>query len=487
MISKSSSDIRSEIIESLLGRLPNLDLTEGSPERDMFVEAPLEGQLNSLWDRIIYAAKLHAPHVYQSDIEDTDLINYMTNYGISQSSATYASGVITFYANAQPTQDVVIPSGTIVKTQEATPVEFSVQGDYTMYFSIASSYFNANTQRYEINCAVKALAAGSSNKAGANTIVDMATAISGISGVTNANPITGGQDEESVTDALARVIQTFQGRGLGPTQGLINFIKPYVEAVNVVGANDPEMVRDEGLGGAIDFYVIGESLITAVDTVTITSTGLSTGINVAYTSTGMILLNQPVKTLLSVIVNGIVAYPTYYTLTLDTGILSKSTQASDMVTITSTGISNGFWFKANDIVEVAYQYNSLLSTIEDDLNSVENHYQNRDYLLREMTAVTITVYMRIKETAGQDFDAVASDVETTVSSFINSIMNGGSLELADVVGAAKAINTVDNIDLTTVSMTPTGGGTKTAQGDILFNKNEYPVAGAITIERWTNE
>jgi hypothetical protein len=410
----------------------------------------------------------------------------MSNYGISQHPATSAYGVATFYVNTAPTQDIIIPDGTVIATQDSILVEFTVQGSYTMYFSIYTSYFNANTQRYEINCSVKSLLSGSSYRAGANTIKNITTGISGISGVTNANPITGGQDEESVVDALSRVISTFQGRGLGPTQGLVNFILPYVEAVNVVGANDPEMLRDEGLGGMIDFYVIGEDLISTADTTVITSTGLSTGTNVTYTSTGIILLKQPVKSVLSVIVNTIVISPVYYTLTTDTGILSKSTQASDKITVTSTGLANGFWFKANDTVEITYQYNNLLATIETDLNSLENHYQNRDYLLREMTEVTIAVYMRIKETAGQDFTLVSTDVGTAVSSFINSIKNGGSLELADVVGTAKAITTVDNIDLTTVSLTPTGGGTKTAQGDILFAKNEYPVAGAITIVRWTN-
>jgi len=486
MIAKSANEIRNEIIDALLAKLPNLDLTEGSPERDLFIEAPLEGQLQDLWEKIIYAAKLHAPHTYQADIEDEDLINYMSNYGITQSAATYATGVLTFYTTAIPTQDILVASGTIARTQEVSPIEFAVQGDYQMYFSVAPSYFNANTQRYEINCSVKATVAGTTSRAGANSVVELSSGITGITGVTNNDPITGGQDEESVTDALARVISTFQGRGLGPTQGLINFIIPYVEAVNAVGANDPEMERDEGLGGMIDFYIIGESLITATDTFTITSTGLETGVNVTYTSTGIILGSPPVRDLLSVIVNDNVMHPVYYELTEDTGILSKSTQASDRVTVTSTGLANDFWFKSGDVVEVSYLYNDLLSTIENDLNSIENHYQNRDYLLREMTEVTITVYMRFKETAGQDFDIISNDVETAISSFINSILNGGSLELADVVGVAKAITTVDNIDLTNVALTATGGGTKTAQGDILFSKNEYPTAGTITLVRWTN-
>ena len=205
-----------------------------------------------------------------------------------------------------------------------------------------------------------------------------------------------------------------------------------------------------------------------------------------YTSTGIIMENQPVHEITALIVNDAVIATSYYELSEDDGILSGSTQASDKVEITSTGLAGGFRFQDGDTVEINYIYNALCTEIETDLNSTENHYQNRDYLVREMTEVTVAVYMRFKEVSGQDFDLVSATVETDVSEFINSIKNAGSLELADVVGVAKAITSVDNIDLTTIAMTPTGGGTVTAQGDILFDKNEYPTAGAITLEQWTS-
>jgi hypothetical protein len=131
-------------------------------------------------------------------------------------------------------------------------------------------------------------------------------------------------------------------------------------------------------------------------------------------------------------------------------------------------------------------HNSLLQTIQDSLNEQGNHYMNRDYLVREMIDVTIDVYMKFKEEAGQDFTSVSSTVDLDIATFIDSIGTGGSVELADVIGVAKAISAVDNIDLTTVAITNIGGGTLTAQGDILLGKNQYPVSGTITLERWTN-
>jgi hypothetical protein len=486
MISKTVVDLRSEMLLELLSRLPNMDLTEGTPERDLFVEAPIAGQLMTLWQKVIYTAKLHAPHTYTDDLENEDLLNYMSNYGIVPYDATYSTGIVTFYSTTLPTQDIVVPDGTVVRTQDSTPIEFATQGSHTLYQSIASSYYNANTQRWELDCSVQALVSGTESRAGSNTVTQMASSITGVSGITNSDPITGGAAAETIETAMSRVIRSFQGRGLGPTQGLVNYVSGFVSAVNVVGSNDPEMLRDEGVGGCVDFYIIGEDLTDATDDVVITSSGLSYQIDVSYTSTGLYLESQPVREIASLIVNDTVILPEYYELTEDTGLLSKSARGYDRLTVTSSGLANDFYFKDGDIVEVNYIYNATPGTIEDDLNSAANHYNNRDYLVREMTEVTVAVYLEFKEVSGQDFDTVADAVELEISDYINSIKNSGDVEVANIISIAKTNVSVDNVNITTVLLTPTGGGTKTEQGDILFSKNEYPIAGSITIEQWTN-
>jgi len=72
-----------------------------------------------------------------------------------------------------------------------------------------------------------------------------------------------------------------------------------------------------------------------------------------------------------------------------------------------------------------------------------------------------------------------------IGTFIDGILNNGSVEKADIVGVAKSNAYVDNIDLDSVVLTPTGGGTVTSSGDVQLLKNEYPISGVITLTRWT--
>jgi hypothetical protein len=486
MITKTLDDIRTEVMTELLNHIPNLDLTEGTPERDLFVEAPIAGQLIPLWNDLIYTSKMFAPILFYSDLKSEDVKTYLANYNVAVLSATYSSGVVTFYTTILPTTDITIESGTIIKTNSSTPVEFVVDGRYVMYASIASSYYNSVTGRWEIDCRVKALNAGPAYRAGSNAVTVLVSTVSGITGCTNSDAISGGQDEETLESALRRVVDKFQGRGLGSTLGLKSFVQSYVDAVNVVGARDPEMLRDEGYGGMIDFYVIGSEATTFTDTFAITSTGLDNLTLVTYTSSSVLPTMQPVLSITSVIKNNVVLSPSFYTLTKDTGLLKESAHGYDRVTLTAGGIASTGYFEDGDTVEVTYLYNSLLSTVEDNLNSTSNHYMNRDYLVRSMTEVTIDVTFRFKELAGQVFSDVAASVELEVATFIDSILNNGSVERADIVGVAKQNAYVDNIDLDSVVLTSIGGGTVTAQGDVTLGKNEYPTSGTITLTRWTN-
>lgn len=486
MITKTIEDMRIEIMSELLNRIPSLDLTEGTIERDIFVEAPIAGQLIEIWDQIAYSAKLHAPVIYYEDLVRSDIDAYMANFNIGVRAATNSYGSITFYTNSAPTQDVIIPSGTTVKTQDSNPLEFIVQADYIIYYSIAPSYYNSIEDRWEIECAIKALEAGPLYSAGSGTITILPSIVPGIDGVVNANAVSGGLAEEEIASALRRLVEKFQGRGLATYAGLRSYIRGFSNEVNLVGSEDPEMLRDQGRGGAIDIYIIGDEIENATDTISITSTGLANPETVSYTTDSIVMANQPVDDILSVTISTTTLLPDNYELVEDTGLYKRSTDGFDKVQLTSTGITSTGYFVHGDVIEVSYLYNALPTEIKDSLNSSENYYINRNYLVRTMTPVTIDMYMKFKELAGQDFNDISTSVELVLSTFINEIGAAGSVELADLIGEAKASPSVDNIDLTTVDITHTGGGTSTAQGDILLGKNEYPIAGTFTLVRWTN-
>ena len=483
MISKTLTELRNDITTELNNKLPNLDLTPGSPEADLFVEAPISGQLITLWNNLIYSAKMSSPLVYYNDLLDVDIENYCLNFNIIRRAGSYSTGTVTFYTTSEPTQDIVIPSGTKIVTAGSPSIEFITTVSYTILYVERSNYYNATLGRWSIDASVRASLLGPDYKAGTNTVTIISTSIPGIQSVTNSAIITGGTTAETNISMLRRVIETFQGRGLSSTQGLTSFLKNYTPYINVVNARNSVMVRDEGLGGMIDIYIIGSTTTTVTDTLAITSTGL-TDVTSKYTSNSVTLTYQPVIALTSLYIDDVIVPSTYYTLTADTGILKGSTLGYDKLTLTSTGLINRGFFADGDAIDITYSYNSLLHTITTALDSSVNAYMNRDYLLRQMTAVTVAVYMRLRETDGNDFDTLKPTWELLISDFITSIKNTGNLEIADVVGIVKVQPTVDNIDLTTVAFTNTGGGTKTAQGDIVFGNNEYPIPGVITLVPW---
>jgi len=600
---KDISEVRSDILQKYEQYLPNLDLTEGTPERDIFVEAPLEGLISPLWEYSVYVAKLHAPHTYYYELDDTDIDNYIDTYQVAPLAATYSSGSCTFFTYNQPTKDIIIGTGTVVTTNTNPPVEFVTISTAIIYFEKHLSYYNVSKERWEIGVNVRAQKSGPEYRAGKNTVTRIASSLSGIDGCTNDSTIMGGTEAETTESKLRKVIQKFQGRDISSTSGVESYIKNLSSTANVVWASSPLMERDGGLGGAIDIYLIDNNDVTTSDSLSITSAGLSIPINTNYTTTSIVIKNQPVSSLISFIRNNVIVDSTKYELTKDSGLLKKSTRSSDKLTLipthgyqvwgfstqvtesSPTGLANdvtkyGFRVSVNgaapqsvtilgntaqtikdlcakinelttgltctfdsydlfikvmsdttgasstisildggvvgqdqnlfssvrstnelptaylngedvvpfadgDKLEITYLYNAALLSIENLLYNEANHYHGRDYLAREMDEVEINLYCRFKEVAGQDFDSIKLSVESAFTSIIDQNKTKNVIELADVITSINQVNGVSNLDIASMVLTSTGGGSK-AGTDIYTGSNQYMVSGTVDIQRWTS-
>ena len=343
MITKDMNDVRASILRQFATYLPNLDLTEGTPERDLFVEAPLAGFISPLWSYATYIAQLQSPMVYSANLAVDDINNYINTFQIIPVGATYASGTVTFFTYNKPTADIIIGTGTTVTTTSNPPNQYVTTKTAVIYLSNNAPYYNASTERWEITASVQSNTAGSGYAAGANTVTRIPNKINGIDGCTNFMPIIDGSPAESINSKLQKVTQKFQGRDLSSTSGTKSYIKSLSSNANVVLAGDPLMLRDGGLGGCIDVYVMDQNLITTSDTLTITSTGLINPTNVKYTTTTIKMSNQPVSSLVSLIrtLNGVsTTTPSHqYDLIKDTGLLQYSTSSSDQLELVPT---NGY-------------------------------------------------------------------------------------------------------------------------------------------------
>jgi len=484
MLEKTIDSIRTDLVSAYLQRLPQLDLTEGTPERDLFIEAPIAGILYYLYQSLTYMYKLHAPFIYYNELDEADVDEFCENYGVTPYEPTKSTGLVVFYTYTEPTQDIVIPEGTLVSTGGAEPLQFRVIATYTLYAATKTAFFNSSTNRWEIQALVESLGAGPEYSAGSNTVTQITGSISGIDGCINTAPITGGSYGESVSSKLNRVREKFQGRNLGTQAGLISFVKQFSKSVIVVPSGHPLMVRDGGFGGCTDIYVYGETSEPYTEELQITTLGLNDPTNLQYTSTSIRFSKQPVLSIISCLVDGVPLPPTYYTLQKDTGILANSTKGFDKLVLTSEGQTNFGTFLSGQTVTLLYIYNKLLNDIQQALEAEENYYINRDYLVFGFTKVQINVQLSLALRKGYDFNSYKSSLELIIANVIDENALSGSIEKSDIVTAVGKDSGVDNINLASCVLTPVGGGTLTAFGDILLSSKEYAVTGTITLTEW---
>lgn len=478
---KNLTSLRTSL-ETSYNNTSDIDISEGTPEREMFIEAPIQGQLLEIWDAIQYLNKLQAPFLYSNDLLTEDLDVYCRNHDVSNIPATYSTGELTFYTYNEPSKNIILDPTHSASTGEQ---DYTITGYYVLPYADKDSYYNTTEKRWEITCRVRANTAGPDGTTGVGTITTLLTAIPGIEGCVNNSPITGGLEEGTISERLNKVKRQNKGRTLGPIDGIRLFVEGYSSYVNIVGANDPLMLRTEGLGGGVDIYIRSSEIEGALDTVTLTSTGLSgDDVDSTYTESSIILSNQPVSSIALVTKNGTVLDQTYYSLYKDTGVLRKSTRAQDALQLTSTGLIATGLLATNDVVEIRYNYNKLLSTIEAELNSTSNLYDNRDCLLREQEDVIIDVYMKVKLYTGAALATVKSTSSLNISSYMTAF-DGDAVELIDILSIVKNTTGVDNIDTPSALLTPRDGRQKTTSGDVPIGNNEYPVLGTLSLVLWS--
>lgn len=501
MYIKNREDLRASLIASY-NALLDIDVeTTGSSERDIFVEAPIEGQLNDIWVSLDYLQKLQSPILYENDLLDEDKDDFCRNHGVGNIPATYARGTLLLFTTSKPTEDIYMNSTYTVATADSS-VSFRIAGYYTLRAASAEDYYNALTNRYEMTVQIVAQSPGTSGNLGANKITKITSAIKGITGCTNNAPTYGGQSEGTLSQRMAMVKQKLKGRTLGNIQGIKTFVENYASGVTVVGTNDPLMLRNEGMGSGIDIYVKGFTTEGAQDTVAITSTGL-VSLSSAYDATSIRLANQPVQSIAVCIKTSTGIATTLsnedFTLTRDTNLLMNSTRGNDRLVLTSTGLVKLGPFKSGDLVEIQYNYNSLLHSIESQLNAPINLYDNRDYLLYQKATVGITTFAKIKLYTGFDIKTVENAYSIALASFLETF-SGNYVEFSDIVGLIKNTAGVDNLDLSTSIISTSTGNilskstyistdeavprTQTASGDIPIYDREYPIAGAVTFTSW---
>lgn len=242
----TTGDVAANLVAALNAAEPDLDTSPGTPIRkiiDTFSEALAEAYADS---HLI---------TYQYDIDSKiggDLDDFCALFGITRLPAQRAQGVVTFTRpNDQfaSTTALVITGGTQVVAQ-TNPMIY-VQ---TTVASVMSP------GQLTADVPVQAVTAGPAGNVAAGMLTTVATAISGITSVVNAQPLTGGAAAESDADLRTRFRNTVF-RSLAGTQSMYQAIalavpqdpllpqSRAVSRVNVLGSSKRYREQIQVVGG----------------------------------------------------------------------------------------------------------------------------------------------------------------------------------------------------------------------------------------------
>jgi len=187
---RTAAEISNAIRTNLRVLDPDISTEPLTPERkiiDTVAEIIAEAEVDSFVQNYAYDIDTKA---------GADLDKFVALFGFARQGGHNATGIVTFSRTSNTTLDLVIPSGTQV-VKPASSVSSAVVFQTTTPVTI---YTGTTSADVPIECTV----AGTVGNVAANTITVLSTISGfGLSGVTNADPTTGGTGIE--TDAELRV------------------------------------------------------------------------------------------------------------------------------------------------------------------------------------------------------------------------------------------------------------------------------------------
>lgn len=463
-MSLTVDELKTSLEQSYERLLPEIDLSEGSSERDIFIEAPSAGALGPLVGQLGVVEQVQ--RIYRNaDSLPVSIVDEWAfdNFGIQRIPASPASGTVTFYTSSF-TDPISIPENTRIQTSDAVPIVYVTQTSVLYSPLDAPIFYNSSRSRYEFTVQVQSLNAGDGTGTGVGAVDTIVQSIDGIDGVTNDLPINSGLPAETNSNYLLRISQLYQGRTTETNLGLNSFFSEFFADFRVVKFGDPGFVRSKYPGG-VDVYYPVENGISVTETFNIPTTDFQGS---------FILSNQPVMSIQTVVGDVSGELPeTLFTLLKDDGLLKESVRSRDGIKINSPGIND-------TTLTVNYIYNDFLKSVDDALSSEDFRKPGGDYLVRRSNKVIVNLVVPVRFESGAVQSTATNTLVNTLSNFINNTLQGSVIRKGDLVNTAE-VPGIDIVNYSTFVISLDGGGLINEQGDIVLGGFEYAEIGTISV------
>lgn len=453
----TASQFADILVDSVNQRDPSLD-TRIDAVRDLFID-PMSGVLEQVNDRIVYVSNLLSLK-YVNKIVPDDLDDLVYNEGIIRWNGSRSVTILTFSRTQPPLVDIVIPINfpvaTAVDPTTGLSIVFKTIESVTMFASAPSAYYNAETEKYEIEVAAASIVVGINTNVGAYTITNPRRPLVGIDEIFNKYSTESGRGTETNRELADRYLLHVSGSQLGSPDGMKRFVLDnfgsIIDAYVVYGENE-FLEREMDDAGAVDIWVLGNSPLTR--TYTVSYPGVETLIKFD---------RQPLVRVISVS-DGSVTYVegVDYVVVFDEDIYSRSNRCSDGIKFLTTGSVPVI----NAPLTIIYEYNSIINVLTSFFTQPEYYSMSSNVLYRWAKQKNIQIEANLKIRSGNP-TIVAEAVRNSINSYINGLRLGEDVEEFDIDSVVSRVYGVDNWVYSTLSVVDDVG-----VSDIIIAPYEY--------------
>lgn len=411
---KSSATLLAELRAFLRAYNKNLDTGDTSLSKDLIL-TPYSIAGNAVMGQVEIARNLHL----LSKQSGADLDNEATNYGLERLGGTYSTVRLTFWSSTEPTDDVVIPAGTLAQTAGTafvSSVIFSTVSDTTFPAASVAAYYSYDRSRYEFTVDAQCNEVGSNGNIGSNLISIMVNPVNGIRGVTNLNASSGGADQEDDDDLRKRIKDAMSGRDLNVPNGVRKY------TVTEGGFRDALPVRVEDIEAerawGIDVFVVAPYTKSITETFTY------------YPNTPRFYLaNSPVREITAVVASIGPIRASNYDINIDnTTPLRRSQYAMDYIEI-----RNSASLPPGTTVEVTYTYVEDIRTMQKNFTTDDNQVLTADIIVKRAFPVSLYLNATLTLTLNADGPTTRTRCRNALIQFMDTYRLNMPIQKSDLI------------------------------------------------------
>lgn len=415
-MARSEQQIEESIKASFTEINPSLDLKVGVtydytirpiPRELAFVESQVE--------RLLRFYSSDFPNV-ATPVEARDLA---TNFGVSVSGGERASGSIVFYRDSPPTSGstIIIPVGALISTVDGQFLFKTVESKI-MFGDFPDTYFNPQTNKFELQVVIQAIAPGSLYNLPPQRITKIVAGQGfDFNGVIQKAPMSGGTEPETSTALATRVLEQFKGINLNSVTGVATlarrFVPTGIDDIKVLRPTDRLEFRRTTTGPALDLCIKGFDITTFQEEYF--AVGGETEVKIAS--------NKTVTSVSQVSYNSAVLDSAFWTFVVDSSPEFRgSTRAKSKIEFI-------FPLVANDVIDILGSKNFLLDKIQAVVTASEDAIFQTDILARSFVdlAIVVGLELKIKNSPNISVAAIESSISAIVSSYIEPTLIPGIL------------------------------------------------------------